>query len=186
MEIRFIRVEGQRDRVAVRRPSGGETSWELPTHGDQLPHDLVHGVVEAAFGVADGFWGRVASGMDVTRIKSEASRRGGATTFAAMGERRGLLIAEALTTAPWFDPAATPATLLERVLGKCQRYGVEPPGNVTLERLEEVRAVLGRLETRWKQLGPNGALPLRLSLVNLEDSFQAMAPPVFSLFSRGA
>ncbi len=186
MEIRFIRMEGLRDRVSVRRPSGGETSWEAPTHGHLLPHDLVHAVVEAAFGVADGFWGRVATGMDVTLIKAEASRRGGANTYADMGERRGLLIAEAFTTAPWFEPGVTPALLLERVLAKCARYGVEPPVNVTLARLEEVQGVLGRLEARWKQLGANGTLLLKLSLANLEDSFQEMAPPVFSLFSREA
>ena len=47
----FIRSRGERDRVHVRRSDGTETSWLLPTYGEGMPHDLVHLVVEAAFGL---------------------------------------------------------------------------------------------------------------------------------------
>ena len=33
-----------------------------------LPHDLVHLIVESAFGLRSGFWGLVDSGLDPRRI----------------------------------------------------------------------------------------------------------------------
>src|SRR5262245_20109080 len=60
----FVRIEGKWDRIYVTRGDGTEVMWEFPTYGPELPHDLVHLVVEAAFGIADGFWGRVDAGVD--------------------------------------------------------------------------------------------------------------------------
>ncbi len=46
MQVSFVRTAGARDRIYVRRTSGSEVSWEFPSYGDELPHDLVHLVVE--------------------------------------------------------------------------------------------------------------------------------------------
>ena len=63
----FVRVAGQRDRIYVLRSDGSEVSWVFPTYGDMVPHDLVHVVVESAFGLKNGFWGRVDAGVDPAR-----------------------------------------------------------------------------------------------------------------------
>jgi hypothetical protein len=66
-----------RDRIYVVRPDGSEVHWAFPTYGDDPPHDLIHLVVEAAFGLRRGFWGRVDAGADPAAISAEANRKGG-------------------------------------------------------------------------------------------------------------
>src|SRR5258706_12059736 len=97
MRIRFVRTSGAPDRVYVRRSDGSETSWSFPTYGDAVPHDLVHLVVEDAFAIADGFWGRVDRGVDPARINADANRTGGTNKYAGLGDDlRGLYLAEPL------------------------------------------------------------------------------------------
>ena len=60
----FVRTVGDRDRIYVRRSDGSEVNWVFPTFGDAPPHDMIHLVVESAFGVTQGFWGRVDAGID--------------------------------------------------------------------------------------------------------------------------
>jgi hypothetical protein len=74
LQASFLRVPGQRDRIHVRRSDGSETSWVFPSYGTLLPHDLVHLVVESAFGLRRGFWGLVDGGADPARINEEANR----------------------------------------------------------------------------------------------------------------
>lgn len=178
MEIRFVRTQGQRDRVYVRRANGTETSWAFPTYGDMVPHDLVHLVVEAAFGLATGFWGRVDAGVDVARINAEANRRGGADKYQGFGEDlRGLLTAEALAGVAWSDPNFTASELLETMTRQCQQAGLTPPSSLTLERVLRVRAVLERLRPRWKSLVPKGTLLLHFEPRELEGSLRALEAP---------
>lgn len=174
MELRFVRTQGQKDRVYVRRTDGSETSWAFPTYGDMVPHDLVHLVVEAAFGLHSGFWGRVDAGVDVARINAEANRRGGAHKYQGFGEDlRGLLTAEALAGVPWADPNFTDSELHEAMARQCQQAGLTPPSSLTLERVSQVRATLERLQTRWKSLVPKGTLLLHFEPGDLEGSFRA-------------
>ena len=81
----FVRTVGQPDRIYVTRSDGSEISWPFPTYGEGLPHDLVHLVVESAFGVSGGFWGRVDQGVDPKRVNDEANRRGGRDKYTAFG-----------------------------------------------------------------------------------------------------
>ncbi len=94
LRIRFVRTAGQPDRIYVRRSNGSEVSWSFPTYGSQLPHDLVHLIVESEFQIRDGFWGRVDSGIDPSRVNAEANRIGGKDKYAGFGEDlRGLYLA---------------------------------------------------------------------------------------------
>jgi hypothetical protein len=36
MEVSFVRIRGQRDRICVHRTDGSEVSWVFPTYGDEL------------------------------------------------------------------------------------------------------------------------------------------------------
>ncbi|XYH96304.1 hypothetical protein ACMHYB_52415 [Sorangium sp. So ce1128] len=159
----FVRVPGQRDRIYVHRRDGTETSWVFPTYGDNLPHDLIHLVVESAFGLRHGFWGRVDASMDPARINAEANRAGGADKYRGFGEdRRELLFAEALANAGWYDPLvsneARRASMLEGAAGA----GIAPPVAITAERVAATHAALEQLRGRWRAFGalPKGTLEL--------------------------
>ena len=152
----FVRTLGQRDRIYVTRSDGSQVSWAFPTYGDELPHDLVHLVVESVFGLRQGFWGRVDAGADPGRISDEANRRGGKDKYSAFGpDQRELMLAEVLAAAPWNDPNIRAA--LEAA---ATRAGVELKVDPEDPRPEEVRARLDDLRVSWAGLLPKGALDL--------------------------
>jgi hypothetical protein len=67
----FVRRRPGRDRVYVTRGDGTSLSWDFPSYGDGLPHDLCHLVVEGSLGLTNGFWGLVDRGMAVTLIANQ-------------------------------------------------------------------------------------------------------------------
>lgn len=150
----FVRVVGERDRIYVTRSDGSEVSWPFPTYGDGLPHDLVHVVVESAFEVSRGFWGRVDAGADPKVINAQANRTGGADKYADFGtDQSELPLAEALANAPW---SAAPAQVIESVREACRQAGVTPPKSLSRERVEQTQQTLIGLARRWRELRPKG------------------------------
>jgi hypothetical protein len=124
LTVTFVRKAGSPDHVYVRRPDGSETGWSFPSYGDGLPHDLVHLVVESHFGLRDGFWGRVASGVDAARINADANRRGGKDKYSGFGDDLSeLYLAEALANARWLDSQATDDERLEDIARECTKAG---------------------------------------------------------------
>jgi hypothetical protein len=172
MEVSFVRVRGQRDRIYVRRSDRSEVSWVFPSYGDELPHDLVHLVVEAAFGVRYGFWGRVDAGVDPARINDEANRMGGANKYRGFGDdRRDLLLAEALAAALWLNADVSDDQRRAAIVESCGKLGVELPSAASLERLREVRAALEQLRAQWRAIGVKGTLKLRFDPLDPQRSF---------------
>jgi hypothetical protein len=152
-----VRTAGERDRIYVTRSDGSEASWVFPTYGDALPHDLVHLVVESAFGLTQGFWGRVDGGADPAAITAEANRKGGKDKYAGFGpDRRELLLAEALANAPWSED---PERILEQ-LRQVYAAAESPADVLSRERVDEVRSTLADLGRRWREMRPKGAIDL--------------------------
>ena len=126
----FVRTVGERDRIYVVRSDGSEVNWAFPAYGEALPHDLIHLVVEAAFAVGQGFWGRVDAGVDPGAILAEANRRGGRDKFSDFGPAMSeLRLAEALANAGWLLEDASATSLHERInqahlLGSLRRQEV--------------------------------------------------------------
>lgn len=179
MEIRFVRKQGERDRIYVRRSDGSTTSWAFPTYGDGLPHDLMHLVVETGFGLRDGFWARVDAGVDVARINAAANRLGGAGKYRGFGEElHGLLVAEGLAGGPWSMTALDDAELRDILASQCERMGVALPETVRLERIARIRTVQHALRARWQRLLPQGTLVLHVTPGDPEASFSALAASV--------
>jgi hypothetical protein len=154
----FVREAGAPDRVYVVRPDGSRVSWSFPTYGDALPHDLVHLVVESAAGLRDGFWGRVARGVDPARVNQLADGATGklGDKYRAFGEDlRELICAEALAAYPWLvDDAELRDGLLAAWRDGAGAAFPEPDA----ARIAAVRAVLERLTARWRALVPKGSL----------------------------
>lgn len=114
----FVRTIGERDRIYVVRSDGSQVDWAFPSYGDALPHDLIHLVVEAAFGLAQGFWGRVDAGADPGAIMADANRRGGRDKYLGFGtDRSELQLAEVLANPGWLVGKQSTAVLREGVSG---------------------------------------------------------------------
>jgi hypothetical protein len=161
LKASFIRTVGQRDRIHVTRSDHSEASWVFPSYGAAPPHDLIHLVVESAFDVARGFWGRVDGGADPGAITVQANRRGGRDKYAAFGEDRSeLQLAEALANPRWLAEETTAQELREQIAAGCRDLGVEVPALVSAERTAQVRVVLGRLARKWQALDPQGTIQL--------------------------
>jgi len=177
MLVTFVRTAGSPDRVYVRRTGGGEVSWSFPTYGNAPPHDLVHLVVETAFGVARGFWGRVDAGIDPSRVNARANRTVGALDdkYRGFGDDLGeLIFAETLANLHWgvpdFDDAARLATL-ER---GCAELGRPVPDGAA-PLLVRVREVLEGLGDRWRALVPKGAIEVGFDPADLRRSFEEIS-----------
>jgi hypothetical protein len=161
MRIRFVRSAGKPDAIYVRRSNGSEVSWSFPTYGSQLPHDLVHLIVESEFRIRDGFWGRVDSGIDPSRVNAEANRIGGKNKYAGFGEDlRGLYLAESLANLSWAVPDFSNEARMERLRSESEKSGIPLPESVTLDTLRKVHARLDDLRTQWRALGAKGTIEL--------------------------
>ena len=171
LEVAFVRTVGEADRLYVKRSDGTEAHWSAPTYGDALPHDLVHLVVESAFDLRRGFWGRVDEGVDPKIVSDQANRKGGADKYAAYGsDQAELVLAEALATAPWAEERVDDG--IAEAFARMRASG--PPVQVSAERVREVRGVLAALTTRWRDLRPKGALNLTFDRTAPRQSFETM------------
>jgi len=168
----FVRTEGERDRIYVRRSDGSEVNWVFPTFGDVPPHDMIHLIVESAFGVSQGFWGRVDAGVDPGIIAAQANRVGGRNKFAAFGpDLSDLVLAEALANPGWLMNAISSEGLQSQIVAACREAGVEAPVLLSIERTLQVRAVLRHLAGKWRGLKPKGAIQLSFDPRNPVRSF---------------
>lgn len=176
MEVAFVRAAGKRDRIYVQRADGSEVSWSFPSYGDGLPHDLVHLVVESAFGIRDGFWGRVEAGVDPERVNAEANQRGGADKYKGFGrDLKHLFLAEALAGVRWGSGDETDADKVEAVRKAFRELDLEIPGDASLVRVREVIDTLFRLRKQWRQLLPKGALHVTFARSSPRDGFRELA-----------
>jgi hypothetical protein len=168
----FVRTVGDRDRIYVRRSDGGEVSWVFPTYGDTPPHDMIHLFVESAFGVTQGFWGRVDAGVDPGVIMAQANRVGGRNKYAAFGaDLSELVLAEALANPGWLMDAISAEALQSQIVAAYGEARMEPPVPLSIERTLQVRAVLRHLAGQWRGLKPKGALQLFFDARNPVRSF---------------
>jgi hypothetical protein len=160
----FLRTVGERDRIYVRRSDGTEVSWVFPTYGDALPHDMIHLIVESAFGVTDGFWGRVDAGADSGLISAQANRIGGQNKYAAFGEGlSGLVLAEILANPGWLMDDNSDEMIKNQIVMGCREANVKPPVDVSTERVVQVRSTLYDLARQWRALKPKGAINLQFN-----------------------
>lgn len=174
LQASFVRVVGERDRIYVTRSDGSTVSWVFTSYGEELPHDLVHLVVESAFGVAAGFWGRVDAGADPGAITREANRKGGRDKYAAYGpDQTELQLAESLANVRWLAGAATAEALVQQAIDACKAAAVEPPPALSPERAAQVRARLAGLTHEWRSLRPKGTLALRFDADDPAREFDA-------------
>lgn len=165
MQVTFVRHPDAPDRIYVVRDDGGEVSWSFPSYGDGLPHDLVHLVIERRFGLRHGFWGRVAAGVDPSRVNALANRTGGKDKYAGFGDGLGeLYLAEALAGAPWGMTELSDAELLAMLQANVDASGTPSPLPLTVALVAELRDALAQARRQWQAQAPKGALRLSFPL----------------------
>ena len=168
-----VRTVGDRDRIYVRRSDGSEVSWVFPTYGDVPPHDMIHLIVESAFGVTQGFWGRVDAGVDPSVIAVLANRAGGRNKYAAFGDDvSGLVLAEALANPGWLMNVNSAEALQNSIVAACREANMEPPILLSTKRTAQVWAVLKDLARQWSGLKPRGAIQLLFDPLNPFRGFE--------------
>lgn len=166
MEVGFKRTGERQYAVCVRVPGLAE-QWMNPAPGydDDIPHDLVHYVVEAVLGFRAGVFGRAAAGGG-TFVRAAAA--GGSPRERARQRRKQQKREGALGQQ---DDAAEMQTS-ERLAGICDvhfrrrrgqrpdpsRQGPPPPSPEDAARVERVVARLEVLAPLWRQVPIGGEL----------------------------
>ena len=170
MDISFVRTEGQPDRVYVQRTDQSEVSWAFPTYGNFIPHDLLHLVVETAFGLKAGFWGKVDSGLDAGRINELADRVGGKNKYAAFGsDQFDLLTSEFLAGLRWSDLSVPAGEISNSIVSSFPHLAP-----VTETKVGLVRDTIDRLCLIWAGLKPKGTLRAQFDPNKLSQSFDTL------------
>ena len=176
LKASFVRSVGERDRIYVVRSDGSEVEWAFPSYGDAPPHDLVHLVVEAAFGLTQGFWGRVDAGVNPGAILADANRAGGADRYARFGPALSeLLLAETLANSGWLLEDASPTVVHERIVVACLESGLTPPVLLSTDRIARVLDTLKTLAAQWRSLRPKGTVQLSFEASNPALTFDSLS-----------
>jgi hypothetical protein len=171
----FVRTVGKRDRFYVTRSDGSEVSWVFATFGNAPPHDMIHLIVESAFGLTQGFWGRVDAGANPGVIMEQANRIGGPNKYAAFGDDLSVLVlAEILANPGWFSNDNSAEALHSQIVTACRDANIAPPPLLSTERVAQVRAVLKHLATQWRGLIPKGAIRLTFDSSNPVRGFEQL------------
>jgi hypothetical protein len=167
VDISFVRARGTQDWIHVVRDDGSELKWPWVKAGGQLPHDLMHYLVETHLGVRDGFWGLVAKGVDFGFLAEAADRiaTGASGTDLDGRDSAGLVLAECLvagiSTGVWTD--ADDDQCLGWIAGHCARRGIAMPADLTAANLAPVRAAIRQAAAAWRDLPIGAALDVSYS-----------------------
>ena len=161
MEITFTHTGGGKDWVYVLRDDGTPLRWPWPSYGTELPHDLLHYVVETRLGVRRGFWGLVADGVNFGFV-SRAADQIHAGAAPAPGTDPDVDVVELVQVecvARALD-GDTDADCLARARRSCAEHEVPVPEMLTAESLGLLRAEVRDLAARWRALAAGRSLVL--------------------------
>jgi hypothetical protein len=153
MQIRLKKGRDGPDSIACVRDDGTST-WRRIQRAIAF-HDLSHYAVETEFGIADGFFGLVASGWSFEAF-ADAEERSHIPPAAMWVE---LVVNQFMTEAAsgeLYDDGA----FHEHLVLAGEKMGVENPRRLEAEELARVRGKIVELVARWRALEPGGTLEL--------------------------
>ncbi len=135
--MRLVRLSNQQHLFEARRADGSVERLELETRSFLL-HDLVHFALESEAGLADGFYGKLASGESYAASAEDfAGETGRIEKVVGMlqGAVKGEVDAEAFAL---------------RARGAFEAVGETAPGWLDAELIGRVLARLRQLRGQWK------------------------------------
>jgi hypothetical protein len=152
MEVTFRKSGARRYGVVVVRHGAPTLAMDpAPGYDDDVPHDLMHFVVEAEWGIDGGVFGQLAAGGDAgtfwpvdQELLRKWSRRRKRSRVRFEGGRR----AEAL------------AAVVESAWNARHCRGPAVPAELDPERLEHALETLDGLARRWRALQVGGSITL--------------------------
>jgi hypothetical protein len=148
VRLTFTRVADRRPvETLVERDDGVVFAMRGAGGGTELPHDLVHALVEEALGVDDGVWGCVADGAVWGSMRHVSGRRP-----PHIGERSTRLKRERTARIHWAEAVADLVDRLahgaEVLPQQVRDSGLRP------EQLDAAVATLREATQRWAALEP--------------------------------
>jgi Stress-induced bacterial acidophilic repeat motif len=152
MEVTIIK-EDQLDRILMVRSDGSRAETTFAKKGP-FPHDAVHYAVEKHLGLADGFWGFVASGRDPEEVAAIAKQGGHASAKRAQVPHASIIellqaerIVECFEADLWGGPAS-PEMLCETAKVACESSFV-PALALTDDEIAAIRNELKQMQAQW-------------------------------------
>ena len=148
MRLTFTRMADRRPvETLVERDDGVVFAMRGAGGGADLPHDLVHALVETGLGCGDGIWGCVADGVEWNSMRHVSGRRPphAAERSARLTKERSAAIGHAEALADLVSRLARGAEVLP---GEVDSSGV--PEDRLRAAAEDLRAAA----RRWAELRP--------------------------------
>src|SRR5262249_23827160 len=153
MQIRLKKGRDGPDSLACVREDGTST-WRRIQRA-LVFHDLAHYAVETEFGIADGFYGLVASGWSFEAF-ADAEERSNIPPAALWVE---LVVNQFMTEAASGELYDADA-FHENLSRAGEKMGLANPRRLEAEELARVRGRIVDLVARWRALEPSGTLEL--------------------------
>jgi hypothetical protein len=175
VEITFTHTGGTTDWVYVLLDNGTPLRWPWPSFGAELPHDLVHYLVETRLGARHGFWGLVAAGTNFGYLSFAADqvRAGVPPDPPAAGPLDLSELVQVECVAQALGTVSADAECLRRIRAACAERGVPVPAALDSrsagapeKAVGELRAELVELAARWRALAAGRSLVLPYSCVD--------------------
>jgi hypothetical protein len=154
VRLTFSRMADRRPvETLVERDDGVVFAMRGAGGGAELPHDLVHALVETELGIPDGIWGCVADGVVWHSMRHVSGRQPphAAERSARLKKERAAAIGRAEAVA---DLVARTARGAEVLPGEVAASGFPPA------RVDAAAAGLRAAGSRWAGLRPGETLPL--------------------------
>lgn len=141
MEIRIIK-DNRRNVLSCIREDGGTTSTSL---GPDLPnHDMAHFVVESYFGLKQGFYGMIKSGMTIEDLSNKE-------VIKTLGKESWLAEILARNLQSLGSGSSTIEEFISLVTWETNTMAIQIP-KIELSDVKRIKSSFDRLCTQWEQL----------------------------------
>ena len=186
MNVSFVRTGARRYAVVVRVLGQADRVMDpAPGYDDDIPHDLVHYVVEAELGITQGVYGRAAQGGGTFAVREAP----GLSARERARQRRKQQKRESSLRAV-DDASAQQMATSERLAALCdvtwrRKHGQKPdplrkaPAPTDVDDAEDIARVVQRLDAiapQWRALPIGGALAFVWPGVEASDVLPSPMP----------
>ena len=155
MLIRFLKGKDKKDTLTITRKDGSVT-WTTLKESFGPEHDICHFVVEEELEFTAGFYGLVASGMNIEDFENTSNKEwlgpeglwAESVVMALQYERRGIATREALP---------------DLIASSCNNFDLDPPSLLNGDTLDDMRFSFDMLMKEWEALHAGETLELEWS-----------------------
>ncbi|WP_369025893.1 hypothetical protein [Qipengyuania sp. RANM35] len=163
--MRIVLTKGSTsDNVAIERDDGSRAGFDFPKKGP-VPHDAFHFFVEHELGMAHGFWGLVASGMDPEAVGAMAAEAGHASAKRAQMPHDHIVellqaerLVECFEAESWAGASDDEGIMAMAEPGWAASH--VPPVDGVRAKLGSIRDGIAGFAANWHALPPKGSLTL--------------------------